>query len=58
MRNEEFKFDLYEKVNTPLVDNGIITMLGIDDGGRTYYVSNNVQGVANCWWVESQLVKV
>lgn len=58
MRKEEFKFDLYDKVNTPLVKNGIVTMLGVDDGGKTYYIANNVQGVSERWWTESNLVKV
>jgi len=28
-----FKYKLYDRVKTPLVDNGIITMLGGDEGG-------------------------
>lgn len=54
----KFKYNLYDRVKTPLVDNGIITMLGFDDGGNTYYVSNNVEGVAEKWWNESKVTTV
>jgi len=52
-----FKYKLYDRVKTPLVDNGIITMLGVDDGGVCYYVCNNVDGVGERWWQESQVTK-
>lgn len=55
MRKEEFKFDLYDRVNTPLTAEGIVTMLGVDMGGRTYFIENGVDGVADKWWPESQL---
>lgn len=55
-RTVEFEFDLYDRVNTPLVDNGMISMLGYDDMGIVYFVENNIQGVANRWWKESKLV--
>ena len=51
----KFRFELYDRVNTPLVEEGIITMLGVDDGGNQYFVSNNKDGVADKWWHESQL---
>ena len=54
-RKEEFKFDLYDRVNTPLVTEGIVTMLGVDEGGITYFIESAVDGVANKWWPESQL---
>ena len=53
----QFKFNIYEKVNTPLVDNAIVTMLGYQDGINRYYIENNVQGVANAWWSEDQVTK-
>ena len=55
MSNVDFKFDLYDKVDTPLVKDGIITMLGVDDGGKCYYVCNNRDGVAEKWWHEDQI---
>lgn len=56
MTKVEFKFDLFEHVDTPLVAEGIITMLGVNSSGTTtYYVENSVQGVANDWWNEAQL---
>lgn len=54
----DYNYDLYDRVNTPLVDNGIITMLGYDDTGIVYFVENNVQGVANKWWKENKVVLV
>lgn len=54
----EFKYNLYDRVNTPLVDNGIITMYGYDDTGIVYFVENNIQGVSNRWWKEDKLVLV
>ena len=50
----KFRFELYQAVVTPL-SNGIITMLGVDDGGNQYFVNNSEQGVADRWWPESQL---
>ena len=58
MKTVEFKFDLYDKVKTPLVDYGIVTMLGVDDGGNCYYISNSTQGVAEKWWTEAQLTEM
>ena len=54
----EFKFNIYERVNTPLVDNAVVTMLGYQDGIIKYYTENNVHGVTNDWWPEDQLTKV
>lgn len=50
-----YKFKQNDRVNTPLVDSAIITMLGYQDGNIKYYIENNVQGVANGWWNEDQL---
>jgi len=57
MKKVEFKFDTYDRVNTPLVDNAIVTMLGVQDSVNRYYIENNVNGVANTWWAEDQLTK-
>ena len=50
-----FKYNLYDRINTPLVNNGIITMLGVDDGGTCYYVKSSVEGVEDTWWYESRI---
>ena len=55
MTEVNFKFDLYERVETPLTGSGIITMLGVDKGGNTYYVTSAQQGVSNNWWPEDQI---
>lgn len=34
----EFKFNLDQRVITPFGEEGIVTMLGVDDGGNKYYV--------------------
>jgi len=48
----DFKFKLDEKVITVFGDNGIVSMLGVDDGGIVYYVkaSNNSD-----WFKEKNL---
>jgi len=51
----KFKYEEYTRVNTPLVDMGIITMLGYQDGIVKYYVENNVDGATNCWWPEDKI---
>ncbi len=47
-----FSFGLDQKVITPFGDNGIVEMLGFDDGGRKYYVQTAT--VSN-WFKECQL---
>lgn len=54
MLTVDFKFDLWDKVVTPLC-NGIVTMIGYDEQGPTYFISNNIQGCADKWWPESTL---
>lgn len=34
MKKLEFKFDIDQEVKTPFGDDGIVTMLGYDDGGN------------------------
>jgi hypothetical protein len=47
----EFKFSIDQKVNTPFGE-GIINMLGVDDGGVKYYVDLESSGK---WIKEAQL---
>ncbi len=55
MQQIDFKFDIDQKVKTPFGDEGIITMLGYDDGGKQYYVktAQNDQ-----WFKENQLTTI
>ena len=55
MTKIDFKFDEYQKVTTPLCDSCIVTMQAVQHGVIQYWVTNNVGGVANDWWPESQL---
>lgn len=52
MKTVEYKFDLDQKVKTPFGDEGIVSMIGFDEGGKQYFVktSNNGQ-----WFKEDQL---
>lgn len=34
----EFKYELEQRITTPFGKDGIITMLGFDDGGIQYFV--------------------
>ena len=52
-----FKFDTYARVNTPLVEDGIITMLGYQDGIIKYYVESSKVGVSDNWWPEHKVEK-
>jgi len=54
----EYKYNVYDRVKTPLVDNGIVTMLGYQDGIVKYFVESNTEGAENCWWIESNVSKV
>ncbi len=46
-----FKFEMDQKVKTPFED-GIIEMLGYDDGGVKYYVTTKSNGA---WYKEKEL---
>lgn len=48
----EFKFELNQRVETPFGEKGIVRMMGIDDGGKKYFVlmKNNEN-----WFQESEL---
>lgn len=48
----DFEFDLDQKVVTPFGDDGLIEMLGFDDGGRKYYVQTATN---SNWFKEGQL---
>lgn len=48
----EFSFILDQKVKTPFDEIGIVSMLGVDDGGKTYFVKTAATGA---WFKESQL---
>jgi len=52
-RNVEYKFDLDQPVVTPFGDDGMITMLGFDDGGPTYFVRTKENPG---WFKEKHLV--
>jgi hypothetical protein len=52
MNKFAFKFDLDERVMTPFGQQGIIVMLGFDDGGRKYYVQTSTN---SDWYKESQI---
>jgi len=53
-----YKYKQHDRVHTPLVKDGIITMLGYQDGLIKYYIENNTQGVDSSWWGEDQLTAV
>ena len=50
-----FKYKLYDRIDTPLVSNAIITMLGYDEGGNVYFCDNNKEGAVSRWWPEDRL---
>ena len=49
-----FKHNLNEKIETPLGDKGMITMLGVDEGGNQYFITTPGNS-DNRWWSEKQL---
>ncbi len=51
-RKVEYKFDIDQRVVTPFGEDGIVTMLGYDDGGQQYYVREKER---SNWFKESQL---
>jgi len=53
MKTLEFKFDIDQKVKTPFGDEGLVTMLGHDDGGNCYHVKTAKDGQ---WYKEKQLI--
>lgn len=50
--NVTFKFTLDQNVTTPFGEPGIVSMLGVDGGGNTYFVKTKAGGE---WFKESQL---
>lgn len=52
MKKVEFKFDLEQKVKTPFGDDGFVSMLAFDDGGKQYFVKTASD---DKWFKESQL---
>jgi|GEM_PF-2341173 len=50
--NITYRYKLYDRVDTPLYTNCIITMLGYDSGGTTYYTRHQA---GNDWWSEELL---
>ena len=52
MRTVDFKFDVDDEVVTPFGDDGIISMIGVDEGGNMYYVKTAKN---DNWFKEVQL---
>lgn len=52
MNKVEYKFYMDQRVTTPFGDDGIIEMLGCDDGGVKYYIRTKVD---SGWFKESEL---
>lgn len=50
--NVTFKFTIDQKVTTPFGEPGIISVLGVDECGITYFVKTSAGGN---WFKESQL---
>lgn len=48
----KFAFTLDQKVITPFGDEGIVSMLGYDDGGRQYHVKTRETA---CWFKQTEL---
>lgn len=49
----DYKFELDQRVVTPFGDSGIVTSLGFDDGGNTYYVKT--RAAESNWFKEKEL---
>ncbi len=47
-----FEFNIDQRVITPFGEDGIIAMLGVDDGGNQYYVKTKSQ---SNWFKEKEL---
>jgi len=56
MKIVEFKFDDNQRVKTALGDEGIISMLGIQNGIKKYFV--DLKGGTSNWYNEDQLTAV
>ena len=52
MEKVEFKFTIDQRVTTPFDDEGIIVMLGFDDGGKCYFVKSAKDSK---WFKEKEL---
>ena len=52
MNKVEYKFYMDQCVTTPFGDNGIIEMLGYNDGGIKYYVKTKAD---SSWFKEAEL---
>lgn len=52
MKTVNYLFDVDDRVITPFGEDGIITMLGFDEGGNKYYVQSKD---SNAWFKEGQL---
>ena len=48
----KYKYDLDQRVTTPFGDPGIVTLLGFDDSGPTYYVKTRTE---SNWFKEKEL---
>ncbi len=50
--NIEFTYKLDQRIITPFGKEGIITMLGFDEGGKMYYVKTEI---SSNWHKEGEL---
>lgn len=48
----EFKFNIDDRVITPFKAKGIVSMLGVDDGGKVYFVKTEKE---SDWFKEKDL---
>lgn len=48
----EYAFGIDQEVKTPFGDDGIVVMLGYDDGGKCYHVKTSKDGQ---WYKEKEL---
>lgn len=54
MKTVNFQFELGDKVTTPFGDPGLVSMLGVNDGGNCYYIKTQAGGN---WFKERELTK-
>jgi len=52
MQEVSYKFSIDDRVKTPFGNPGIVTMLGLDDGGNKYYVKTELDSQ---WYKERDL---
>ena len=57
MTTINFKFGLDQKVKTALGAEGLVTMLGYDDGGNQYYVLTTSEATTR-WYKEKHLTSI